>query len=255
MVRERRCAPSISAAGTSRRWWVGFRTAKSSRAFSTRCGWTSVSTWRRTAASSRRRRSPRFSIHWLRSRPGGAPTERRRSSRWEPGRCARRATPVWWCTPRGRRESRSRSPPASGRRSSATSARRGVRRTGSSATSAAGAWRSPGKRGRRSSPDAWTPATSTPTPPGSPRSDFGLCSSPGRIRRVSRPMRIGDLPRGTEKLLCLASNTAASYVLGRPKAEVACRPLTHAALDSAMRRLEKACPRGVARAPRHHRAV
>ena len=54
--------------------------------------------------------------------------------------------------------------------------------------------------------------------------------------------RIGDLPRGTEQLLCLASNTAASYVLGRPKAEVANRPLTHAALDSAMRGLERLAP-------------
>ena len=54
--------------------------------------------------------------------------------------------------------------------------------------------------------------------------------------------RIHDLPRGTERLLCLASNTAASYVLGRPKAEVANRPLTQVALDSAMRRLERLAP-------------
>ena len=54
--------------------------------------------------------------------------------------------------------------------------------------------------------------------------------------------RIHDLPGGTEQLLCLASNTAASYVLGRPKAEVANRPLTRAALDSAMRRLERLAP-------------
>ena len=46
------------------------------------------------------------------------------------------------------------------------------------------------------------------------------------------------LPGGTGQLLCLASNTAASYVLGRPKAEVANRPLPHAALDAVIRRLE-----------------
>ena len=50
---------------------------------------------------------------------------------------------------------------------------------------------------------------------------------------------IDRLPRGTEQLLCLASNTAASYVLGRPKEEVANRPLTHAALDCAIRSLER----------------
>ena len=50
---------------------------------------------------------------------------------------------------------------------------------------------------------------------------------------------IDDLPRGTEQLLCLASNTAASYVRGRPKAEVTNRPLTRVALDSAIRRLER----------------
>ena len=60
---------------------------------------------------------------------------------------------------------------------------------------------------------------------------------------------IDCLPRGTEQLLCLASNTAASYVLGRPKEEVANRPLTSAALDSAIRSLER-----LARAPwREHR--
>ena len=53
---------------------------------------------------------------------------------------------------------------------------------------------------------------------------------------------VDDLPRGTEQLLCLASNTAASYVLGRPKAEVTNRPLTHAALDSAIRRLDRLDP-------------
>ena len=53
---------------------------------------------------------------------------------------------------------------------------------------------------------------------------------------------IDRLPAGTEQLLCLASNTAASYVLGRPKPEVANRPLTHAALDAAVRRLEGLAP-------------
>ena len=53
---------------------------------------------------------------------------------------------------------------------------------------------------------------------------------------------IDDLPRGTEQLLCLASNTAASYVLGRPKAEVTNRPLTRVALDSAIRRLDRLDP-------------
>ena len=53
---------------------------------------------------------------------------------------------------------------------------------------------------------------------------------------------IGDLPPGTEQLLCLASNTAASYVLGRPKAEVANRPLIRVALDSAIRRLDRLDP-------------
>ena len=54
--------------------------------------------------------------------------------------------------------------------------------------------------------------------------------------------RIHDLPRGTERLLCLASSTVASYVSGQPKAEVANRPLPHAALDSAMRSLERLAP-------------
>ena len=50
----------------------------------------------------------------------------------------------------------------------------------------------------------------------------------------------GPGPSGdTERLLCLASKTAASYVLRRPKEEVADRPLTHAALDAAIRRLER----------------
>ena len=53
---------------------------------------------------------------------------------------------------------------------------------------------------------------------------------------------LDDLPRGTEQLLCLASNTAASYVLGRPKAEVANRPLTRVALDSAIGRLDRLDP-------------
>ena len=53
---------------------------------------------------------------------------------------------------------------------------------------------------------------------------------------------IDCLPRGTEQLLCLASNTAASYVLGRPKEEVANRPLTSAALGSAIRSLERLAP-------------
>ena len=54
--------------------------------------------------------------------------------------------------------------------------------------------------------------------------------------------RIDDLPRGTEQLLCLASGTAASYVLGQSKAEVANRPLGHAALDTVIRRLERLAP-------------
>ena len=53
---------------------------------------------------------------------------------------------------------------------------------------------------------------------------------------------IDRLPAGTGQLLCLASNTAASYVLGRPKEEVTNRPLTRAALDSAIRRLERLAP-------------
>ena len=53
---------------------------------------------------------------------------------------------------------------------------------------------------------------------------------------------IDCLPGGTEQLLCLASNTAASYVLVRPKAEVANRPLSHAALDATIRRLEGLAP-------------
>ena len=50
---------------------------------------------------------------------------------------------------------------------------------------------------------------------------------------------IDRLPRGTEQLLCLASNTTASYVLGRPKAEVTNRPLARAALDETIRTLER----------------
>ena len=53
---------------------------------------------------------------------------------------------------------------------------------------------------------------------------------------------IARLPRGTVQLLCLASNTAASYVLGRPKAEVAGRPLSHAALSATLRRLAGLVP-------------
>ena len=53
---------------------------------------------------------------------------------------------------------------------------------------------------------------------------------------------IDRLPRGTEQLLCLASNTTASYVLGRPKAEVTNRPLAHAALDETIRALERLSP-------------
>ena len=49
---------------------------------------------------------------------------------------------------------------------------------------------------------------------------------------------VDPLPAATEQLLCLASNTAASYVLRKPKSEVANRPLTHAALDVAIRSLE-----------------
>ena len=53
---------------------------------------------------------------------------------------------------------------------------------------------------------------------------------------------IDRLPRGTEQLLCLASGTAASYVLGRPKEEVADRPLSRAALGAEIRRLEGLAP-------------
>ena len=53
---------------------------------------------------------------------------------------------------------------------------------------------------------------------------------------------IDSIPHGTEQLLSLASNTAASHVLGRPKEEVANRPLPHAALEAAMRRLEALTP-------------
>ena len=62
---------------------------------------------------------------------------------------------------------------------------------------------------------------------------------------------IDCLPGGTERLLCLASNTAASYVLGRPKAEVTNHPITHAELDAEIRRLE-----GLASGPWHeHRGT
>ena len=50
------------------------------------------------------------------------------------------------------------------------------------------------------------------------------------------------VPSGTERLLSLASNTAASYVLGRPREEVTGQPLTHAALDAEIRRLEQLSP-------------
>ncbi len=53
---------------------------------------------------------------------------------------------------------------------------------------------------------------------------------------------IDRLPRGTEQLLCLASNTTASYVLGRPKAEVTNRPLPHAPLAETIRTLERLSP-------------
>ena len=54
--------------------------------------------------------------------------------------------------------------------------------------------------------------------------------------------RIDSLAQGTEQLLCLASSTAASHVLGRPKEEVTNRPLSHAALDATIRRLEALAP-------------
>ena len=54
--------------------------------------------------------------------------------------------------------------------------------------------------------------------------------------------RVGHLPQGTEQLLCLACNTAASYALDRPKEDVANRPLTHAALAGALLRLERLGP-------------
>ena len=174
---------------------------------------------------------------------------RRRSSRWEPGRCARRGTPARWSGPRGRRESRSRSPPASARRSSATSARPEAPRTGSSATSAAGAWRFPGGRG-----SAFETRCVEPGYVDAYVAWFAGASGFAEARAgydAFLARRIHDPPGGTEQLLCLASNTAASHVLGRPKAEVANRPLTRAALDLAMRRTGAACPRGVARAPRH----
>ncbi len=53
---------------------------------------------------------------------------------------------------------------------------------------------------------------------------------------------VDHLPQGTEQLLCLASNTAASYVLEWPKKEVANQPLTHAALAGALLRLERLGP-------------
>ena len=53
---------------------------------------------------------------------------------------------------------------------------------------------------------------------------------------------IDVVPQGTEQLLCLASGTLASHVLGRPKEGVANRPLAHAALDAVMRRLERLAP-------------
>jgi len=54
--------------------------------------------------------------------------------------------------------------------------------------------------------------------------------------------RVGRLPQGTEQLLCLACNTAASYALDRPKEDVANRPLTHAALAVVLLRLERLGP-------------
>ena len=53
---------------------------------------------------------------------------------------------------------------------------------------------------------------------------------------------IDFVPEGTERLLCLASNTLASYVLGRPKEEVASRPLARAALTATIRGLERLAP-------------
>ena len=53
---------------------------------------------------------------------------------------------------------------------------------------------------------------------------------------------IDFIPERTERLLCLASNTAASFVLGRPKEEVADRVLARAALAAMVRRLERLAP-------------
>ena len=53
---------------------------------------------------------------------------------------------------------------------------------------------------------------------------------------------IDRLPAGTERLLCLASNTAASYVLRKPKEAITNRPLERAALDAVMRSLEALDP-------------
>ena len=54
---------------------------------------------------------------------------------------------------------------------------------------------------------------------------------------------VGDLPAGTDQLLCLASRTAASYVLRKPGEAIANRPLDHRALEAAMRSLEGLDPR------------
>ena len=53
---------------------------------------------------------------------------------------------------------------------------------------------------------------------------------------------IDRLPQGTEQLLCLASNTTASYVLGLPKAEVTGRSLAHGTLAETIRTLERLSP-------------
>ena len=53
---------------------------------------------------------------------------------------------------------------------------------------------------------------------------------------------IDRLPAGTRQLLCLASSTAASYVLGRPKEEVAGRPLARGALEETIRTLDRLSP-------------
>ena len=53
---------------------------------------------------------------------------------------------------------------------------------------------------------------------------------------------IDFIPKGTELLLCLASNTTASFVLERPREEVANRPLARTALAAMAQRLERFAP-------------